>query len=77
MVFTRKFNINFLTKLIKAVQILAYLEFESPKATAFGTCLTNSCRISGLKVSEISGKLTVMELKGIVKNIGNGVYKKV
>ncbi|KKQ98615.1 MAG: hypothetical protein UT24_C0009G0117 [Candidatus Woesebacteria bacterium GW2011_GWB1_39_12] len=39
--------------------------------------LDECARISGLKVSEISGKLTVMELKGIVKNIGNGVYKKV
>ena len=34
-------------------------------------------RISGLKVSEVSGKLTVMELKGMIKNIGNGVYKKI
>ena len=34
-------------------------------------------RIMGLKVSEISGKLTFMELKGLVKNLGGGVYKKV
>jgi DNA processing protein len=34
-------------------------------------------RISGLQVSDVSAKLTVMELKGMVKNIGNGVYKKI
>lgn len=33
-------------------------------------------RVSGLQVSQVSGKLTVMELKGIVKHMGNGVYKK-
>lgn len=39
--------------------------------------LDEVARISGLKVSEVSARLTVMELKGMVKNIGNGVYKKV
>ncbi|KKQ43195.1 MAG: protecting protein DprA protein [Microgenomates group bacterium GW2011_GWC1_37_8] len=39
--------------------------------------LDELARISGLKVEEISARLTVMELKGLVKNIGNGVYKKV
>ena len=39
--------------------------------------LDELARISGLTVSTISSKLTVMELKGIVKNIGNGVYKKI
>ena len=33
-------------------------------------------RISGLTVSTISSKLTVMELKGMVKNIGGGIYRK-
>jgi len=33
-------------------------------------------RISGLNVADISARLTIMELKGIVKNIGGGVYKK-
>jgi len=33
-------------------------------------------RISGLKAAEVSGKLIVMELKGLVKNIGGGIYKK-
>ncbi len=33
-------------------------------------------RITGLTVSQISASLTVMELKGMVKNIGHGVYKK-
>lgn len=33
-------------------------------------------RATGLKVSEISGKLTIMELKGMIKHIGNGVYRK-
>ncbi|MCX7928368.1 MAG: DNA-processing protein DprA [Patescibacteria group bacterium] len=33
-------------------------------------------RIIGLRVSEVSQKLTVMELKGIVKHIGNGIYRK-
>lgn len=39
--------------------------------------LDEVARISGLAVSEISARLTVMELKGIVKNVGNGVYKKI
>lgn len=39
--------------------------------------LDEVARISGLAVSVISASLTVMELKGLVKNIGNGVYKKV
>ncbi len=34
-------------------------------------------RISGLQVAEVSGRLTVMELKGFVKNIGNGIYRKI
>ncbi|OGM19995.1 DNA protecting protein DprA [Candidatus Woesebacteria bacterium RIFCSPHIGHO2_01_FULL_38_9] len=34
-------------------------------------------RISGLSVSTISARLTIMELRGIVKNVGNGVYKKI
>ncbi|KKQ36748.1 MAG: protecting protein DprA protein [Candidatus Woesebacteria bacterium GW2011_GWA1_37_7] len=38
--------------------------------------LDNIGRITGLNVSDISARLTVMELKGLVKNIGGGVYKK-
>lgn len=38
--------------------------------------LDEIARISTLKVSDVSARLTVMELKGLVKNIGNGVYKK-
>lgn len=33
-------------------------------------------RISTLKVADISATLTVMELKGLVKNLGGGIYKK-
>ena len=33
-------------------------------------------RISRLTVSDISARLTIMEMKGLVKNIGNGVYRK-
>ena len=33
-------------------------------------------RILKLEVSEVSAELTIMELKGVVKNIGNGVYRK-
>ncbi len=33
-------------------------------------------RISGLETSEISARLTIMEMKGLVKNMGNGIYKK-
>jgi DNA processing protein len=32
-------------------------------------------RITGLTVPEISASLTVMELKGLVKNVGRGIYK--
>jgi DNA processing protein len=38
--------------------------------------LDELARISGLKVAAVSAKLTVMELKGLVKNLGGGVYKK-
>ncbi len=34
-------------------------------------------RITKLQTSSVSATLTVMEIKGIVKNIGNGVYKKI
>lgn len=33
-------------------------------------------RISTLKVSDLSARLTVMEIKGLVKNLGQGIYKK-
>lgn len=33
-------------------------------------------RISGLPTANISARLTIMEMKGIVKNIGRGIYKK-
>ncbi|MFV1917528.1 MAG: DNA-processing protein DprA [Patescibacteria group bacterium] len=32
--------------------------------------------ISGLQVADISARLTIMELKGLVRNLGGGVYKK-
>lgn len=38
--------------------------------------LDEVARITGLQVNEVSGKLTVMELKGMVRNMGGGVYKK-
>lgn len=33
-------------------------------------------RISGGKTSEISARLTIMEMKGMVKSLGKGMYKK-
>jgi hypothetical protein len=33
-------------------------------------------RISGGKTPEISARLTVMEMKGMVRNMGKGVYGK-
>ena len=33
-------------------------------------------RISGEKTSDISARLTIMEIKGLVKNLGGGKYKK-
>lgn len=33
-------------------------------------------RISGITVKELSAKLTIMEMKGLVKNLGSGIYKK-
>ncbi len=38
--------------------------------------LDEVARISTLKVSDVSARLTIMELKGLVKNIGGGVYKR-
>jgi DNA processing protein len=34
-------------------------------------------RISGVKTSEVSARLTIMEMKGMVKHLGQGIYKKV
>jgi DNA processing protein len=34
-------------------------------------------RISGSKTSEISARLTIMEMKGMVRNLGQGMYKKI
>ena len=39
--------------------------------------LDEVARISSLKASDVSTILTFMELKGMVKNMGGGVYKKV
>lgn len=33
-------------------------------------------RISSIPIQEVSARLTIMEMKGMVKNIGNGIYKK-
>jgi DNA processing protein len=33
-------------------------------------------RISGGKIPEISARLTIMEMKGLVRNLGKGMYKK-
>jgi DNA processing protein len=38
--------------------------------------LDEVARISGLKVSDISARLTIMEMKGMVRSLGGGVYKK-
>jgi DNA processing protein len=32
-------------------------------------------RITGSKTSEISARLTIMEMKGLIRNLGGGVYK--
>jgi predicted Rossmann fold nucleotide-binding protein DprA/Smf involved in DNA uptake len=34
-------------------------------------------RISGCQTSEISARLTIMEMKGMVKNLGKGMYRKI
>jgi len=34
-------------------------------------------KLANLPVAEISARLTIMELKGMVKNMGRGIYKKV
>lgn len=39
--------------------------------------LDEVARISTLKVSEVSARLTMMEIKGMVKDIGGGIYKKI
>jgi DNA processing protein len=33
-------------------------------------------RISGIPVSVVSARLIIMEMKGLVRNLGQGVYKK-
>ncbi|HLE48466.1 MAG TPA: DNA-processing protein DprA [Patescibacteria group bacterium] len=52
------------------VKILKFLEVEP-------LFLDELVRISGVDVKIISAKLTMMEMKGLVKNLGGGKYKKV
>lgn len=51
-------------------QILEILECEALH-------LDEVVRISGRKTSEVSGRLTIMEMKGLVKNVGGSVYRKI
>lgn len=39
--------------------------------------LDEIARISTLKVADVSAILTVMEMRGLIKNVGGGVYKRV
>jgi DNA processing protein len=50
-------------------KILAILENEPLH-------LDELVRMSGCLTSEISARLTIMEMKGMVKNLGQGMYKK-
>lgn len=50
-------------------EILSHLENESLH-------LDEIARISSLDVGKLSARLTVMEIKGLVRNLGKGVYKK-
>jgi DNA processing protein len=51
-------------------KILSILENESLH-------LDELARISSLEVGALSARLTIMELKGLIKNLGQGIYKKV
>jgi len=51
------------------IKILAMLEKE-PLHT------DEIIRLSGLDITIVSSRLTMMEIKGMVKNLGSGVYKK-
>jgi DNA processing protein len=50
-------------------KVLAILENEALH-------LDELVRISGCTTSEISARLTIMEMKGMVRNMGQGMYKK-
>ncbi len=39
--------------------------------------LDEIAKISTLNISDVPGKLTIMEIKGLIKNVGNGVYQKI
>lgn len=39
--------------------------------------LDELARISGSQVNNLSARLTIMEMKGMVKNLGKGVYQKI
>lgn len=34
-------------------------------------------RISGVPTSEVSARLTIMEMKGMIRNLGQGIYKRI
>lgn len=50
-------------------KLLSFLETEP-------LYLDELVRISGLATSEISARLTIMEMKGMVRNLGGGKYKR-
>jgi DNA processing protein len=61
-------------------KVLPSSEFEELvlKSLTDGTLhIDEIARITGLNPNKLSATLTVMELKGIVRNIGGSVYKKV
>lgn len=55
-------------------------EFERKIAEILGTeplHLDELVRITGFTISQISARLTIMEMKGLVKSLGGGTYKKI
>lgn len=56
-------------KSAEEAKIIKYLEDEP-------LFLDELVRITGSQTSEISARLTIMEMKGLVKNLGGGKYRK-
>ena len=65
---------------VKLARIMPETEIEARLADILSNeplHLDEVVRISSLESNEVIATLTMMELKGIVKNVGNGIYKRI
>lgn len=73
-------NLQFKVDKKKVEKVMPGDEIEKKIAEAMENeelYLDEIARMTGLQIADVSAKLTVMEMKGIVKNMGNGIYRRI